>query len=205
VWLGSLAYIAYNAVMFNFAARFNSLFLLFAAMLSLSFWALLTLIRSLDLDEISAAAARVPVRPVAVWLLACCAAFMLLWLQAIVPATLANEMPQAISDAGLTQNAVWVLDFAFTFPLMTLGALWLWRRRPWGYVVGGMMVIMTTIETASIGIDQMFGNLHDPSASTAAVPAMAVFTVVGAAFSALFLAKAVTADATRSVQQSGHR
>ena len=38
LWLGSAAYLAYNAVMLLFATPFNHLFLLYVAMLSLSIW-----------------------------------------------------------------------------------------------------------------------------------------------------------------------
>jgi hypothetical protein len=54
-------------------------------------------------------------------------------------------------------------------------------------VVAGMMVVMLTIETAGIAIDQAFGHLHDPSASLAAVPIMVGFTAAGLVFSTLFL------------------
>jgi hypothetical protein len=69
-------------------------------------------------------------------------------------------MPAVVVESGLSQNAVWVLDFALTFPLVGAGAIWLWKRRPWGYIVGGMMLIMLTIESASVAIDQLFGHLH---------------------------------------------
>lgn len=186
-WLGCLAYIAYNAVMFCFAAHFNSYFLLFTTLLALSFWSLLTLLRAFDLAAVRTATAGVATRTISVYLLVCAAVFALLWLQTIVPATVHNTMPIALEEAGLTQNPVWVLDFAFTFPLMLLGSLWLWRRRPWGYIIGGMMVIMLTIETAGIALDQVFGQLHDPSASLSAVPVMLVFTGAGLVLSALFL------------------
>ena len=48
-------------------------------------------------------------------------------------------------------------------------------------------MIMLTIETAGIAIDQAFGHLHDPSASLGAVPIMGVLTLVGLVFSILFL------------------
>jgi hypothetical protein len=50
-----------------------------------------------------------------------------------------------------------------------------------------MMLIMLTIETASIAIDQSFGHLHDPTVSTAAVVPMLVLTIVGVFFSSIFL------------------
>ncbi len=187
VWLGAVAYIAYNAVMFCFALQFNSFFLLFAALLALSFWALVTLLVRFDLAAASAGGAGVPARTIAVYMLVCLALFAMMWLRDIIPATIGNVLPAAFKGTGLTQNPIYVLDFAFTFPLLAVGALWIWRRRAWGYVIGGMMVVSLTIETAGIAIDQWFGNLHDPSAPLDAVPIMGVLTVVGLVFSALFL------------------
>ena len=62
VWLACLAYLAYNAVMFCFAAHFNSLFLLFTTFLSLAFWALVTLLRALDVRATAAVSQRIPAR-----------------------------------------------------------------------------------------------------------------------------------------------
>jgi len=186
VWLGSLAYIAYNAVMFCFALQFNSFFLLFAALLAVSFWALVTLLPHIDLAAVSAAGVGVPVRAIAVYMLACLVLFAMMWLRDIAPATMGNALPDSFQGTGLTQNPIYVLDFAFTFPLLVIGAAWLWRRRAWGYVIGGMMVVTLTIETAGIAIDQAFGHLHDPSASLGAVPIMGVLTAVGLVFAILF-------------------
>ena len=66
VWAGALAYIAYNAVLFCFGSHFSSFFLLLTTMLALSFWALVTLLTSLDPEPLRAASAGVPVRLVAV-------------------------------------------------------------------------------------------------------------------------------------------
>jgi hypothetical protein len=187
IWLACLAYIAYNAVMFCFAAHFNALFLAFTSVLTLSFWSMVTLIPTIDRARLAQASARMPVRPLGAYLVMCMVLFAGLWLRSIVPATLSNEMPQLILEAGLTQNTVWVLDFAFSFPLMGLGARWLWQRKPFGYLVGGMMILMLTLETAGVAIDQWFGHLHDPAAPLATIPVMLGFTAAGLVFSALFL------------------
>ena len=194
VWLACLAYFAYNAMMFCFASHFNAFFLLYTTMLALSFWAIVALVPTIDLAALSRAATAMPVRSISVYLVACLALFAGLWLAAVIPATITNSMPQAILDAGLTQNTVWVLDFAFTFPLMLVGARWLWQRKAWGYVVGGMMVMMLTLETAGIAVDQWFGHLHDPAAPLGAVPVMIVLTGAGAVFSTLYLRGVHRAD-----------
>jgi hypothetical protein len=187
VWLACLAYIAYNAVMFCFASHFNAFFLLYTTMLALSFWALVTLVPTIDLGGLAKASAGMPVRAISVYLVVCLILFAGLWLASVIPATLSNSMPLAILDAGLTQNTVWVLDFAFTFPLMFLGARWLWQRKAWGYVIGGTMVMMLTLETAGVAVDQWFGHVHDPSAPLGTVPVMILFTGAGAWFSTLYL------------------
>jgi hypothetical protein len=187
IWLGCLGYLAYNGFMLNFAAHFNSLFFLYTSLLGLSFWAILTLLRTFDLAAVQSAGLHIPVRPVAAFLIISCAAFAGLWIQAIVPAVIANSTPQQLISAGLSQNTVWVLDFAFTFPLVIIGALWTLERRAWGYIIAGTMLIMLTIETASIGIDQWFGHLHDPWAPMDAVPAMIASTAAGLLVSILFL------------------
>ena len=207
VWMGSLAYIAYNAVMFCFALQYNSFFLLFVALLGLSFWALVMLASQFDPFVVSASVTGVRARTVAVYLLVCLVLFAVMWLRDIVPATVDNVLPGSFEGTGLTQNPIYVLDFAFTFPLLAVGAVWLWRRRPWGYVIGGTMVVMLTIETAGIAIDQVFGHVHDPSASLGAVPIMGVLTVVGLVFSAIFLrgldARIVGLDSSARSQPGG--
>jgi hypothetical protein len=48
VWTGAVAYLLYNAVLFLLATPFNSLFLLFVAMMSLALWTLITVLRDVD-------------------------------------------------------------------------------------------------------------------------------------------------------------
>lgn len=100
MWFACLIYVAYNAVMFCFAAHFNAYFLLYTTMLALSFWALVTLLRVAPVETFGAAGARVPARAVAVYLLLSLAFFAALWLQAIVPAMLTASMPPAIVEMG---------------------------------------------------------------------------------------------------------
>lgn len=195
VWLACLGYLAYNAVLFCFASHFSAYFLLYTTLLALSFWSLLTLLRAIDPHVVAASAARVPVRTLATYLFASTVFFAFAWLSEIVPATLGGTVPQTIDELGLTQNPVWVLDFAFTFPLMVVAGVWLLRRRPWGYVTAAMMVIMLTIETAGVAIDQWFGHLHDPTASLAAIPVLLAFTLVGLVCSAVFLLRLDSAPA----------
>jgi len=185
-WLAALVYLVYNAVLFCFMLGFNSFFLLYVAMLSLSVWSLVSLLRDLDVEAIRARATRVPVRVLAGYMLACLALFGYAWLSEIIPASLRNAPPPSFAGTRLLTNPIHVLDLAFTFPLLAVFAVKLWRREGWGYVVAGTSILMLTVETASIALDQVFGNIHDAAQSTAAVPIMIALTCVGAAMSIAF-------------------
>ena len=90
----------------------------------------------------------------------------------------------------MTTGPVQILDLGFTLPLLTLAAVLLLRRRPWGYVLTGALLVMLAIETASIGVDQWLGHAADPAspvASDALTPVFAVMTVLGLGVLALFL------------------
>jgi hypothetical protein len=187
VWLGVLGYVGYNAVLLCFLPSFNSFFLVFTGVLSLAVWSLMLLVPTFDRALVAERAVHVPVRGLAVYLWVSAAAFATLWLADIVPAIVNHGQPSSLEELGLSVNAIWVLDFAFSFPFMVLGGIWLWQRRGWGYVLGGAMVIMLTIETAGVAVDQVFGHVHDPSAPLAQVWVLAGATVAGLVASIAFV------------------
>jgi hypothetical protein len=190
-WLGALGSIAYQSVLFLFGTPFNTFFFLYVAMLSLSIWALVALVARMPVARIAEqVGARAPVRLVAGYLLINAALFLGLWLQATIPAVLSAEPPAFLDGSGMTTGPVQILDLGFTLPLMTLGAALLLRRRPWGYMLTGALLVMLAIETASIGVDQWLGHAADPAspvASAALTPVFAVMTALGLAVLVLFL------------------
>lgn len=190
-WLGALGSVVYQSVLFLVATPFNAFFFLYVAMLSLSIWSLVTLVAQMPIVRLAEAiGARAPVRLVAGYLLLNAAMFLGLWLQATVPAVLSADPPAFLEGTGMTTGPVQILDLGFTLPLMVLGAVLLLRRRPWGYVLTGALLVMLVIETTSIGVDQWFGHAADPASSVASdamTPVFAVLTALGLGVLALFL------------------
>jgi len=180
VWAGALAYVLYNSVFFAFAVAFNVLFLVYVAMFSLALWSLVALLVRMDADRLGARfAPGTPVRPVAAYLLIIAALFAAVWLKDILPAIAANATPAALEGTKMLTSPVHVMDLSITLPMCVLAGIWLWRRRPWGYVLSGVLLTMLVIEAASIATDQVFGHLQDPAASLGAVPVFVVLTLVG--------------------------
>lgn len=196
-WLGALAAIAYQGVLFAYATPFNAFFFLYVATLSLGLWGLIVTAARTPVDRIAAALwTSVPRRLVAGWLLFNMGAFVVLWLKATVPAALSSDPPEFLVGTGMTTGVGQVLDLGFTLPVMAAAAILLLQRRPIGIVLSGTLLVMLTIETLSIGVDQWFGATLDPSStvvSMALVPVFGVLTVLGLAVTVLFLRGAVRA------------
>ena len=183
VWLGALGYLLYNAVMFLFATPFNRLFLPYVAMLSLCLWSVLTLLVRIDVESVAGLfSPRTPVRGLAAYTWVVVGLNVLAWMRMIVPGLVHDRSPAFLAGTGMTTNPVFVQDLAFWLPLMAVAALWLYRRRPWGYLVVGSVLIMWVIEAVSVAVDQWIGHVADPAspaASAAVVPMFAVLATVG--------------------------
>ena len=191
VWLGALFVSVYNAQMFLYATPFNSLFLIYVAVLGLSIWAIVALLSCGTVGRVAAsAAATMPVRVIAGYVVVIAVFNALLWLKAIVPAVLSDAPTTVLAGTGLTTNPVFVQDLAIWLPLAFVGASWLWNRRPWGYAIVGGVLVMWVIESISGAADQWFGSQADPAStvvSAAMVPVFAVLATIGLVLLALFL------------------
>jgi hypothetical protein len=182
-WLGSAGFLLYNSLMFVFATPANRLFPLYLAMLGLSAWSAGALLRQADVAALGALfSPRTPVRGIAVYMWATVALNAAAWLARIVPAVVRGGPPGYLRGTGLTTNIVYVQDLALWLPLLAVAAAWLWRRRPWGYLLAGAGLALWVLESASIAADQWYGHAADlasPVASGALVPAFAALAVIG--------------------------
>lgn len=182
VWFGATLYLIYNAVLLLFFTPFNQAFLLYIAMMALAMATSIALLASVDARALRArCAATLPVRGIAIYVWAVVGLNLLAWLRQIVPAVVSGDPPKFLVGTGLSTSAVFVQDLAVWLPLLGVSALWLWRRRPWGYLLVGGGLTMWVLESITIATDQQFGHLADPTSSVAssrAVPAFAVAALI---------------------------
>jgi hypothetical protein len=182
-WLGAVAFLLYNSLMFMFATPANRLFLLYLAMLALSAWSAGALLRRADVAMLSALfSQRAPVRALAVYMWVIVALNATVWLARIIPAATASGAPAYLRGTGLATNVVYVQDLALWLPLLAVAAAWLWRRCPWGIFLAGAGLVMWVLESTSIAVDQWYGHAAapaSPAASSALVPAFGALAVAG--------------------------
>lgn len=179
VWLGALTYLVYTYVIYAFHVRFNSLFLVYVALLGCALYALIGGLATTNIAVIKARFTQAtPVRTVSVFLAVVAVFFYFSWLGEVVPALLGGDVPQSVIVNGTPTNGVHVLDMAWMLPAMGLTAIWLWRGKDLGYVLAGVLLnFMSLLLLAIMGMVVSM-NLHDQPAA----PGMAVvFGVVAAA------------------------
>jgi hypothetical protein len=191
VWLGTLGYLIYQAVLLCFATPLNNLFLFYVAYLGLAVWSTVMLLRAADLDAFAARVSdTVRVRGIAVVALVIVVLNAVAWLSQIVPAVLSSRPTSVLDGTGLMTNPVYVQDLAIWLPLLAVAAMACWRRESWGLLITAAMLALFILESISISVDQWFGSHADPTSSVSSmsmVPAFAVVAAITAAFLASFL------------------
>jgi hypothetical protein len=186
VWLGTLGYLIYQAVLLCFATPLNNLFLFYVAYLGLAVWSTVMLLRAADLDAFAARVSdTVRVRAIAV------VAFVIVvlnagaWLSQIVPAVLSSRPTSVLDGTGLVTNPVYVQDLAIWLPLLAVAAVACWRRKSWGLLITAAMLALFVLESISISVDQWFGSHADPTSSVSSMSMVPAFAVVAAITAAL--------------------
>lgn len=136
VWLGLLAYTVYNYAFYLFGAAFNSLFLLYTALFTLSGAALIFGLASLDVRRLHAQVSdALPRGWVAAFLALVGGSLGGVYVVQSLHYLETGTLPGPIDATGLHTHLIAALDLSMVVPVALLGAVWLWRGEPWGYVL----------------------------------------------------------------------
>ncbi len=162
VWLGTVAYALYNYAFYLFGAAFNALFLVYAALVTLSVWTLLIAIPALDVETLASRfSPRTPVRWVAASMLLISVFLGGMWGAQSLRFIFTGDLPQTVIDSSIQTSIVFALDLALLMPAMATGAILLWRRRPWGCAISAILMIKGTAYTLALLAMSVFSaNAH---------------------------------------------
>ena len=131
--VGVLFYAAYNYAFYLFGAALNIFFPLYVGLLLLSTAALVMALRRLDPDVAALRLQRwTPVRAIGGYMLVVGAVLGSVWV-GIWAAFIFAGRPTPIEPDAF--QLVAALDLTLIVPALCVGGVWLWRHRPWGYVV----------------------------------------------------------------------
>ncbi len=186
VWIGVVIALIYPYIIYAFDIHFNSLFLVYVAIVGLSFYTLVGSLMHLDNLQPSFAATT-KARPVSVFLLLVAVLFSLLWLSEDIPALLTGKIPQTVTESGLLTNPVHVLDLGLYLPAMIITAILLWRRKLLGYLFAIPLLVFNILTGIGIVAAQFAASSKGLAASLGVELFIAAIVVVSLILSILFL------------------
>jgi hypothetical protein len=142
LWVGSIGYMLYNYLFYLYGAAFNEFFLLYVALVALSLYAFILGLSSVDVQEVAQRfGAATPVKAISGVMLLIPLIMGGIELQRVVSFLLTGELPMDIVQTGHPTAVVYATDLALLMPAITLGAILLWRRQAWGYVLSTVLMV----------------------------------------------------------------
>ncbi|MGJ7921620.1 hypothetical protein [Neobacillus sp. LXY-4] len=159
---GTLGYFLYTYVTYSFIAMYNSFFLIFVALMSLSFFAFVLAVMSFDVEALAESfSIRLPVIFIGSVLLFLSAAVGLLWFGKIVPPLVKGNPPLGLEH--YSTMVIQGIDLGIVIPASVLAALLLIKRKPFGFLLSSiLMVKMITLLSAltAMIIGQALSGIH---------------------------------------------
>lgn len=185
VWLGALDYMLYNYAFYLFGAAFNAFFLLYAVLLALSIMALILGLAGLDVKQIQHQfSARTPVKWIGGYFFFVALGLSLVYAAQSIVFIVTGQVPAIVTLSGHPTNVVFALDLTLLIPWLVVGALWLVKRRPWGYVIAAILSIKGPLYTLVLGLNSILV-VNRGIATTSELPLWGSLTVLGLAAGAL--------------------
>jgi hypothetical protein len=170
VWLGVLIYMVYSYILYAFFVHFGPNFLVYVAILGLSFYSAVGSLMEFDLQNPINTFFRARVAYARILLGAIGILFYFLWLSDIWRALSTDSLPSGVSEIGTSINPIHVLDMAFILPGALITAYLLGEKKLGGYLFA--VPLLTFFTVMGVAIIAMFRVLADkgfPSAPAQSV------------------------------------
>lgn len=182
-----LAYFVYNYAFYGFVAKFNDLYLLHVAILSLSVFGLIFQLRQFDTDRFAVEVRRALwVKAGAAFALFVSVMLAIIWMQEILSHMLIENY-RSETPTGEPGTIIFTLDLGFVIPVALYGAIRGWQQRYWGLLLLGFALVLITVEGfALLGMAASLV-LTGFEASLFLVILWSVLALLGLGFSILYL------------------
>ena len=147
---GTLGYFLVSYLFYLVMGMYNILFLVYAALLCLSFFAFFLVMISFNPDQLPGRFSdKNPARFAGGFLLLNCSAITLLWLEIVVPPLL-NGSIYPVQLQHYTTLIVQGLDLGLLLPIGFVSGVLLIKKRPFGYLAGTVYLVFLTILMAAL-------------------------------------------------------
>lgn len=176
VWLGTLGYAIYNALYYMFGTALNVFLPLYIITLIWAVITLISLVSRLDAQAIAAAfREKTPVKVLGGLLIfigtGLAAVWMLMWALYIFAGQPTPVEPTAF-------QVVAAIDCGVIVPLVVIGGVMLWQRKPWGYVIASMGGILGALYLVVLTVNSITAIAFGLADAPGEVPVWATLLLV---------------------------
>ncbi len=186
IWMGALDYMLYNYAFYLFGAAFNWFFLVYAALLALSIFALIVGLMNLDVNGISGQVRKeAPVKWIGGYFLFVASGLGLVYLIQSIGFIFTDNVPAIVTITEHPTNVVFALDLTLLIPWLVLGAVWMMKRKPWGYVIAGILNVKGPLYTLVLAINSILV-VRAGISETSELPLWGTLTALGLIASVMF-------------------
>lgn len=186
IWMGALDYMLYNYAFYLFGAAFNWFFLVYAALLALSIFALIVGLMNLDVNGISGQVRKeAPVKWIGGYFLFVASGLGLVYLIQSIGFIFTDNVPAIVTITEHPTNVVFALDLTLLIPWPVLGAVWMMKRKPWGYVIAGILNVKGPLYTLVLAINSILV-VRAGISETSELPLWGTLTALGLIASVMF-------------------
>lgn len=162
LWLGVLYYMVYNYAFYIFGIPVTKLYVPWIAIFVLSGFAFALGIGNLDAEMIGRRfRARTPGKLIALYLLYVAVMVSFLWISQWVKFVRTGQVPE-VNGSQSAYQVIAAVDLSLLVPMQLSAAILLWRRRPWGFVLGNVALVQGAIYTAVMATVCVFGWILNP-------------------------------------------
>ncbi len=188
VWMAMLDYTLYNYAFYLFGSAFNWFFLLYVALFTLSIYALILGLVNIDVNKIGQNFREgTPVKWISGYMLFVAAGLSTIYISQSLAFIATGKLPEIVLKTGHPTSVIFALDLSLLIPVFVLGAIWLWKRVPWGYVLATISIVKGTTYTLVLTVVALWGNISGESEAMSEMPLWLVLTITGLVASLLLL------------------
>ena len=185
IWMGALDYMLYNYAFYLFGASFNAFFLIYVALLGLSIFALIFGLMNLDVNRIRQQfRERTPVKWIGGYFLFVAFGLSAVYLMQSVGFIFTGQLPSIVTISEHPTSIVFASDLTLLVPWFVVGALWLMKRQPWGFVIAGILSVKGPLYTLVLAVNTVLV-MKAGLATAAELPLWVTLTLLGSLASGL--------------------
>jgi hypothetical protein len=188
VWLGMLDYMLYNYAFYLFGAHFNLLFLVYAALFALSILALIFALVSIDAKAVCSYFQQgTPIKWVSGYMLLVATGLSFVYLTQSISFIATGQLPAIVTLTQHPTSVVFALDLSLLIPGLILGSIWLWQRKPWGFILAVIFVVKGSVYTLVLAAGSLVAASSGFPAAASEIPLWIILSIAGWLFSFLLL------------------